>query len=39
MLAILSFFYAVQAQAAEAWDGSTSSWVAGYQRYYGLTMD
>ena len=42
MLATLSFFYAVQAQAAEvslAWDGSTSSWVAGYQRYYGLTMD
>ena len=40
MLATLSFFYTVQAQAAEvslAWDGSTSPWVAGYQLYYGLT--
>jgi hypothetical protein len=41
MLATLSFFYTVQAQAAEvnlAWDGSTRSWVAGYQRYYRLSL-
>ena len=40
MLATLSFFYTVQARAGEvsfAWNGSTSSWVAGYQLYYGLS--
>jgi PKD repeat protein len=40
VLAIVSFFYAVQAQAAKvtlAWNASTSSGVAGYQISYGQT--